>query len=172
MPFCFVRAAFYHLAPVQLDYGPWKASEGLPSVTRMVYPWLLRWMPPFRGNPWLARGTCRDPAWCNTCNNPNGVWCKTNAFFLGQEGLAGTRDRGIFWEQRDPQGPAGTWTRVTLAMTRGNGDPRCVFLGGKRDPRAPRWWYSMGKRGTQVKVRRDARLQESESSRRLAVSRL
>ena len=45
-----------------------------------------------------------------------------------QEGHAGTHDRGIFWIRRDLQGPAGTWTRVTLAMTHGNGDPRCVFL--------------------------------------------
>ena len=180
MPRIFLQNAILLRKGRFLPLGPSPAGlRALESFRRftLCYPHGLPMAPEVdasfpREPPGLARGTCRDPAWCNTCNNPNGVWCKTNAFFLGQEGLAGTRDRGIFWEQRDPQGPAGTWTRVTLAMTRGNGDPRCVFLGGKRDPRAPRWWYSMGKRGTQVKVRRDARLQESESSRRLAVSRL
>ena len=64
MPFCFLRAAFYHLAPVKKD------TQG----------------------PMIA------------------------AFFGNHE------------IRRDLQGPAGTWTRVTLAMTHGNGDPRCVFL--------------------------------------------
>ena len=93
-----------------------------------------------------------------TCTTPNGVWCKTNAFFLGKEGLAGTRDRGILWEKRDSQGLAGTGTRVTLAITQagcgvrrtGTGTRDAFFLGEEGTPRAPRSWHSMGKPGTQV----------------------
>ena len=93
-----------------------------------------------------------------TCTTPTGVWCKTNAFFLGKEGLAGTRDRDILWEKRDSQGLAGTGTRVTLAITQagcgvkrtGRG-PAMRFSWGKRGtPRAPRSWHSMGNSGTQV----------------------
>ena len=90
-----------------------------------------------------------------TCTTPNGVWCKTNAFFLGKEGLAGTRDRGILWEKRDSQGLAGTGTRVTLAITQagcgvrrtGTGTRDAFFLGGRRDPQSAAIVAFYGKTG-------------------------
>ena len=99
-------------------------------------------------------GTRRDPAWCTPALPRPGCgvkpmhfsWGKKDsqgpaiAVFFGKTRFAGTcRDRDSC---NTCNNPSRVWCK-----TYGNGDPRCVFLGGRRDPQSAAIVAFYGKTG-------------------------